>query len=174
VPLSAFISLLDERAWDRSEVLFVRSHLGRASNAGHVADSGVEFADGILSARLMSTRMDSGAPLVPMPPRVVLALCSGSGAADAVGLNLGLAAACRVAGAEEVLTSNFNVLDTQWSCDLDHRLARCATTPAPLAASLRELQLECLAEWRSASLTGFGSPEIGPLPVIWACYGVVI
>ncbi|WP_214404721.1 CHAT domain-containing protein [Pseudonocardia lacus] len=174
VSLARFVEEIDSTRWPPDAVLFVRSHLGSSSNAGFVADSGIAFADEVLSARLIATRMPDGEPLVPVPRRVVLALCSGSGAADATGLTLGIASACRLAGAQEVLTSNYNVFDTTWCSGFDHRLANAATRPGPAAAALRDLQLDCLDEWRSAPQRARRSIRNSPTPLVWAAYGVVV
>jgi hypothetical protein len=174
VSLRDFFELFVDQDWAGDGVLFIRSHLASASRAGNIADSGIAFADKVLTARNLSVRSDSGEPVARMPRRVVLALCSGSGSADASGLALGLAASCRLAGAEEVLTSNYDVLDTEWAGEFDHRLASAAIRPEPMSVAFRELQLASLKEWKLASMrSGFSGADIDPLPLIWASYGVV-
>lgn len=174
VPLERFIECASNTGSGDGGVLFVRSHLAQESNAGYVADEGIAFSNGVLSARSLSLRELDGSPVCPMPQRVVLALCSGAGAADAAGLSLGLAAACRLSGADEVVASLFNVLDSGWSCEFDHRLAAVSCEPGPLSVSLRRLQLQALQEWRLASVNAIGAPAgDGPNPLVWAAYVVV-
>src|SRR5258708_39239469 len=122
---------------------------------------------------MLAARGRDGGPTVPMPGRVVLALCSGAGSADPAGLTLGLAAACRLSGAEDILTSHYNVIDSAWSAKLDHRLAAVAVDPAPMAAVLRRLQRECLHEWRDPHRPRTLRPDQGPTPLVWAAYGVM-
>jgi CHAT domain len=176
VTIAAFLDAVDaiDRDANAGEVLFVRSHLGSDSRASFVADKGVAFADGVLSARSMATLGDDGRPPVAMTTRAVLSLCSGAGAGDFSGLSLGLAAACRLAGAEEVVTTLFKVLDTRWGCLFDERLAAAATGKDALASALRDLQLQCLAEWRTSSVLALGrDSEEGPHPLVWAAYVLV-
>lgn len=174
VPLERFLQVAEELDPPPDSVLFIRSHLSTGSSTNYIADQGIAFMDGVLSARSLNLREEDGTPVCRLPGRVVLALCSGAGSADASGLVLGLAAACRLAGAEEVVTTLFDVIDSAWSCELDHRLAEIAVRPEPLATSLRTLQLECLSEWRSAAVTASEhSPDEGPTPFTWAAYGVV-
>jgi hypothetical protein len=176
VTVAAFLDAVGTigRNTNSGEVLFVRSHLGSDSRASFVADKGVAFADGVLSARFMATLGDDGHPPVTMPTRAVLSLCSGAGAGDFSGLSLGLAAACRLSGAEEVVTTLFNVLDTPWGCQFDERLAVAATRKDALASALRDLQLQCLAEWRTRSVLALGrDTQEGPHPLVWAAYVLV-
>lgn len=174
VPVQAFLHAVEGMDHSNDGVLFIRSHLGTDSTAGHIADKGIAFADGVLTARLLALHHDDGSPICEMPPRVVLALCSGAGSGEASGLAIGLAAACRLAGAEEVVATLFDVIDSGWSCEFDHRLAEAATQPSPLGSSLRRLQLQSLSEWRAASVTAHSRPpDDGPTPLVWAAYGVV-
>lgn len=173
VTLERFTDLMSPATMRPDDVLFVRSHLGKTSTVGHIAEQGILFGDGVLSARMLAERGGHGGPAVPMPGRVVLALCSGAGTADPAGLTLGLAAACRLSGAEEVLTSHYNVIDSEWSAELDHRLAAVAVDPAPMAAGLRRLQRECLHEWQDPRRLRTVRPDQGPAPLVWAAYGVM-
>jgi hypothetical protein len=156
-------------------VLFIRSHSGRAVGPGYAADRGIVFAGDVLAPRDISGRTTrADLPDLTVPRRVVLALCASAGSSDASGLALGISAACRTNGAEEVTASLYEVPDTNWSCDLDHRLVEAATQPKPLRTALRDLQLACLDEWRAHVRAPEKSPEVGPTPVVWAAFAVVL
>jgi hypothetical protein len=153
-------------------VLFIRGH---SSGALYAADRGILFADDVLAARDFSGRTTRAElPDITVPRRVVLALCASAGSPDASGLALGSSAACRVNGAEAVIASLYEVFDTTWSCDLDHRLVEAATQPKPLRTALRDLQLNCLDEWRAHVRAREKPPEVGPTPLVWAAYAVVV
>ncbi|WP_240522144.1 CHAT domain-containing protein [Amycolatopsis vastitatis] len=151
----------------------MRSHLGSSSGAPYIADRGILFSDGVFGARDLAMTAPSGKPRTALPPRTVLALCSGAGAGDSSGLALGLAAACRLAGSAEVVTSVFDVPDTSWGCDFDRRLAEAVSRPEPVASALRRLQLECLHEWRRADVDDSTEWDQLPHPLIWASFVVV-
>jgi hypothetical protein len=157
----------------RDGVLVVRGRSGAEPTFALVAEHGIVVADGVVSARTLA---QWGCDGLRLPRRVVLALCSGAGSSEASGSSLGLAAACRSLGAEEVVTSVFAVIDSAWSRGFDERLTAVATGAEPLSAAVRRLQLEALEEWE-ARAASTRDPVVaaaeGPVPVAWAGYGVV-
>lgn len=174
ITVSEFVDALQSCACDNGGVLFIRSHLGSSSGAPYIADRGILFADSVLSARDLALNRHNGPSETSLPTRTVLSLCSGAGSGDTSGLALGLAAACRLSGSEEVVTSTFNIPDTRWGCAFDLRLAEAATGLTPMVTALRQLQITCLQEWRLASeVAGLGWDNF-PIPLIWASFMVVL
>ncbi|HEY0693529.1 MAG TPA: CHAT domain-containing protein, partial [Kribbella sp.] len=173
VTVAQFETAVRSARWNQGGTLFVRSHLGSSSGAPYVADRGILFSDGVLSARDLALTVSGGDPRMPLPNRTVLALCSGAAVGDASGLALGLAAACRLAGSEEVITSAFDIPDTSWGSKFDLRLAEAVSRPEPTVTTLRQLQLECLNEWQRASIDDDTHWDNMPHPLIWASFVVV-
>ncbi|WP_425558397.1 CHAT domain-containing protein [Kribbella ginsengisoli] len=92
---------------------------------------------------------------------------------------LGLAAAVLWAGAREVVATAWPIWDLPFTRDFDLRLADALRSPDSAAASLRKLQLECLAQWRASTHDLTSDRNLPPhlhshaFPLVWAAYQVV-
>jgi CHAT domain len=82
------------------------------------------------------------------------------------------------AGARQVIATNWRIWDTVFTSRFDLLLAHALRSSHDVAASLRELQVEYLDDWRRSNhdfgehrmegLPG-GSASL-PLPMIWGAY----
>jgi tetratricopeptide (TPR) repeat protein len=106
------------------------------------------------------------------PARVLLSACSAAGfgqtSQSVPGLDgewLGVAAAVMQAGADEVVATLFDLVDSRGTARFEDRLASLLLTTPDAAAALRRTQIETLGEWRARP----SYPE-NVAPLIWAAY----
>ncbi|OMQ16771.1 hypothetical protein A7K94_0200345 [Modestobacter sp. VKM Ac-2676] len=158
--------------------IFYYSGHADTSQAAASEDS-LLLADGPLTAAEIWSSSRGEKPLIPFPARVALCACASSGAVGTgAGEWLGLGAAMMVAGARQVVATNWMVWDMPFTSRFDLTLAHLLQHASDSASALRELQLEYLAEWRdsdhsftSASIKSWSSRVTSmPLPLIWGAY----
>ncbi|WP_328718796.1 CHAT domain-containing protein [Streptomyces sp. NBC_00247] len=131
--------------------------------------------DDHLSSGELFGSLDDGTPFLPMPERVVLSCCSSSTASSLGGEAIGLAAGAIQSGADQVIATSVDLLDTSFTevfedLIVEDMLARPQDDHVDL---LRRLQLRMLNEWKICSLRGTtdsGDDIRDPHPVIWASY----
>ena len=111
-------------------------------------------------------------PPYPFPARVLLSACSASGfgqtSQTVPGLDgewLGVAAAVLQAGADEVVATLFDLIDTSGTAKFENRLVTLLRSTPDAATALRQAQVEALDEWRSRRPNLWAMP-----PLIWAAY----
>ncbi|MFD3735541.1 CHAT domain-containing protein [Streptomyces sp. NPDC058632] len=131
--------------------------------------------DDYLSSGELFGCLDDGTPFLPVPERVVLSCCSSSTASSLGGEAIGLAAGAIQSGADQVIATSVDILDTSFTevfedLIVEEMLARPQDNHVDL---LRRLQLRMLNEWKICSLRGTtdsGDDVRDPHPVIWASY----
>ncbi|THA60169.1 CHAT domain-containing protein [Streptomyces sp. A0958] len=151
--------------------------------AGHVRDpdeedpggTGFKFADGLLTLHDFYRTDDSGAPLYPLPDRVMLAACA------SLGLHgrpengytpslldipewLGLGAAVIHGGARHVYCTLFPIPDVEHTTRIDLALVDALRRHTEPAAALRAVQRAELQRWRNGS---------GSIPLTFLAYAYV-
>lgn len=151
--------------------------------AGHVeipdredpGGTGFKFADGPLALHDFYRTDDSGAPLYPLPDRVLLAACA------SLGLHgrpehgyapslldtpewLGLGAAVIHGGARHVYCTLFRIPDAEHTTRIDLALVDALRRHTEPAAALRAVQRAELRRWRDGS---------GSLPLAFLAYAYV-
>ncbi|MCZ4122707.1 CHAT domain-containing protein [Streptomyces sp. H39-S7] len=131
--------------------------------------------DDYLSSGELFGSLDDGTPFIPMPECVVLSCCSSSTASSLGGEAIGLAAGAIQSGADQVIATSVDILDTSFTevfedLIVEELLARPQDNHADV---LRGLQLRMLNEWKICSLRGItdsGDDIRDPHPIIWASY----
>lgn len=166
-------------------------HIGSGSSAtffysGHASsgvlgadlDSGFVLRDGILSAEAMFASSPTEQTIV-FPVRALLSACGSSGAAGA-GRDewLGLAAACLVNGARQVIATAWPIWDLPFTAKFDEALLTRVEEDDDVASGLRHVQLSCLEQWRGSDhdLTSEELPRLPAdlsVPLVWAAYQFV-
>jgi hypothetical protein len=128
------------------------------------------------AARLLTSRellpADSQALPYQFPARVLLSACSAAGFGQTTqavpGLDgewLGVAAAVMQAGADEVIATLFDLIDSRGTARFENRLASLLLATPDAASALRQAQIEALGEWRAATR----NLQLAA-PLIWAAY----
>jgi hypothetical protein len=130
-------------------------------------DAARSGAEQLLTARELLTR-DAESAAYPFPARVLLSACSASGygalsepTPGLAGEWLGVAAAVLHAGADEVVATLFDVIDTRATTRFERRLITLLMSSPDAASALRQIQMESLTEWRRNRRMP---------PLIWAAY----
>ena len=158
-------------------IFYYAGHV-RADGQGDQEDAFVMSGHAMLHAGEFFTP-SSQEPLLGFPSRCLLSACQSSGAAGGgAGEWLGLSAALISAGASHVIATNWPIWDTPYTATLDNRILLALEDAVDPARALREIQLDCLNEWRrSRALAAVEDPsdlfeaaEVLPLPLIWAAY----
>ncbi|WNV84533.1 CHAT domain-containing protein [Umezawaea sp. Da 62-37] len=130
--------------------------------------------DGELRAGELLDTADDGAPVLPMPSRVILSRCSHTGDAALGDETIGLAAGIIQSGAHHVIATGVDAFDSSFTRTFDDILVKGMLAPdADAGVLLRATQLRMLTEWKVHSLRGGADPAgdvNGPHPVIWAAY----
>jgi len=136
--------------------------------------SALPLVDGSVQAGELFGTLDGGAPFLPMPSRVIVSGCSTSGGSLLAGEGLGLAAGLIQAGAEQVISTATDVMDTSFTEAFEDLLIKGSLAPnADNAVVLRAAQLKMLHEWKLYSLRGgidHRDDIKDPHPIIWAAY----
>ncbi|MFI9612343.1 CHAT domain-containing protein [Streptomyces sp. NPDC052023] len=154
-------------------LFFYRGHAVHDSDPAWAALPLAE--DDFLSSGELFGSLDDGTPFLPMPAQVVLSCCSSSTSSSLGGETLGLAAGAVQSGADQVIATCVDILDTSFTevfedLIVEGMLERPQGDHADL---LRRLQLRMLNEWKICSLRGTtdtGDDIRDPHPVIWASY----
>jgi len=136
--------------------------------------SALPLVDGSIQAGELFGTLDGGTPFLPMPSRAIISGCSTSGGSLLAGEGLGLAAGLIQAGAEQVITTATDVIDTSFTEAFEDMLIKGSLAPdGDNAVLLRAAQLKMLHEWKLYSLRGGISHREDikdPHPIIWAAY----
>jgi hypothetical protein len=142
-------------------------HAGSGSGPGDAATG----AERLLTSRELLPGAREQFPY-QFPARVLLSACSAAGfgqtSQSVPGLDgewLGVAAAVMQAGADEVVATLFDLVDSRGTARFEDRLASLLLTTPDAAAALRRTQIETLGEWRARP----SYPE-NVAPLIWAAY----
>ncbi|AHH99899.1 CHAT domain-containing protein [Kutzneria albida] len=140
-----------------------------------LAWSGLPLAGGdpLRAGELLGSVQD-GTPLLPMPARVIVSYCSGSGGSLTGGEGVGLAAGLVQSGAEQVVATSVDVLDAPFTEAFEDMLIKGMLVPdLDHAEVLRAVQLRMLREWKVFSLRGRPARRADirePHPIIWTAY----
>ena len=138
---------------------------------------GVASGDAAAGAqKLLTSRellaAEGEAPPYQFPARVLLSACSAAGFGEitqtVAGLDgewLGVAAAVLQAGADEVIATLFDLIDSSGTTKFENRLVNLLMSTPDAAAALRQAQVEALGEWR-AGRTNLRAKT----PLIWAAF----
>jgi hypothetical protein len=155
--------------------IFAFSGHAHPGEAGSDFESSLPLEDqGEITSQELFT-FAGGSPLLPMPQRVLLSCCGSAGSTGAGrGEWLGLATGCLISGASEVVATAWPIWDTAFTSRFDSELLRALRTAQDPATALRDLQLDCLKEWRESAIDYSEAPVSAkssePLPLIWAAY----
>lgn len=159
----------------------VFGYFGHAAEGEVGADLGsyIPLADGtrLTAEDVFAGREDDGGR-IPFPERILLSACGSAGSTGAgSGEWLGLTAGMLCAGAREVVATAWPIWNLPITKELDVALLSALEQRQNVAAELRRVQLDCLADWRATD-EDIGRIELHgdatePFPLVWAAYQYV-
>jgi hypothetical protein len=159
-------------------VFYFSGHAVQEGAGGDVED-GLMLADGPVSAADIFAMRHQGSSLAPFPERALIAACQSSGAGGSgSGEWFGLTGAMLVAGARQVVATNWPIWDTPFTAQFDMEMTKLLQRAHDPAMALQQLQVACLRDWLASDVdtSHWSRPGIPsayrstPFPMIWSAY----